>query len=280
VGQVEPVLANVRDDRSVRAACMSAEAVVNCVGILAELGRNRFDAVQAEGAGRLARIAAEEGARRFVQISAIGADPDSDSGYARSKGEGERAVREAFPGAVILRPSIVFGAEDEFFNRFAGMARMSPVIPVVGPNTRFQPVWVDDVAHAAAKAVEGEAAPGIYELGGPDVASFRDLLKDMLRVVRRRRLVIGVPFFLARIMGWGLDLIPRVTAGTLSNAILTADQVRQLGRDNVVTGEHPGFEALGIEPTAMEAILPTYLWRFRKGGQYAEIQDSARNLKV
>jgi NADH dehydrogenase len=277
---VEPVLANVRDDRSVRAACMSAEAVVNCVGILAELGRNRFDAVQAEGAGRLARIAAEEGARRFVQISAIGADPDSDSGYARSKGEGERAVREAFPGAVILRPSIVFGAEDEFFNRFAGMARMSPVIPVVGPNTRFQPVWVDDVAHAAAKAVEGEAAPGIYELGGPDVASFRDLLKDMLRVVRRRRLVIGVPFFLARIMGWGLDLIPRVTAGTLSNAILTADQVRQLGRDNVVTGEHPGFEALGIEPTAMEAILPTYLWRFRKGGQYAEIQDSARNLKV
>jgi NADH dehydrogenase len=280
VGQVEPVLANVRDDASVRAACMSADAVVNCVGILAEAGRNRFDAVQAEGAGRVARIAAAEGATRLVQLSALGADAGSDSHYARTKAEGERAVVGAFPGAVILRPSIVFGAEDQFFNRFAGMARMSPVLPVVGPNTRFQPVWVDDVARAAAMAVEGRTAHGIYELGGPDVETFRALLQEMLRIVRRRRLIVGVPFFLARIMGWGLDLIPRATAGTLSNAILTADQVRQLGRDNVVTGAYPGFEALGIEPIATDAILPTYLWRFRKGGQYAEIQDSARNLKA
>jgi NADH dehydrogenase len=280
VGQVEPVLANIRDDASVRAACMSADAVVNCVGILAEAGKNRFDAVQAQGAARVARIAAEEGAARFVQLSAIGADAGSGSAYARTKAQGEAAVQGAFEGAGILRPSIVFGAEDQFFNRFAGMARFSPVIPVVGPATRFQPVWVDDVAQAAEMVVTGRAPGGIYELGGPEIETFRDLLKQMLRVIGRRRIVLGVPFFVARPMGWALDLAPRATGGMISNGLLTADQVRQLGRDNVVTGAHPGFESLGIAPTAMDAVLPTYLWRFRKNGQYAEIQDSARNLKA
>ncbi len=160
VGQVEPVFCNIRDDASVRSVMRGAHAVVNCVGILAERGKNRFDAVQAEGAGRVARIAAEEGVEQLVQLSAIGADAASDSAYARSKAAGEAAVRAAFPGAIILRPSIVFGQEDQFFNRFAGMARMGPVLPVVGAETRFQPVYVDNVAEAAAKGATGQVAPG------------------------------------------------------------------------------------------------------------------------
>ena len=279
-GQVEPVFANVRDDASVAAALMGADAVVNCVGILAESGRNGFDAVQAEGAARIARLAAAEGIAQMVQISAIGADEGSDSDYARTKAAGEAAVREHVPGAVILRPSIVFGPEDQFFNRFAGMARFVPVIPVVGAATRFQPVYVDDVAAAAAMGVDGRAAPGIYELGGPDVDTFRELMETMLRVIRRRALILPVPFFAARLMAGALDLGQRATFGLLHNGTLTRDQVRNLARDNVVTGAHPGFDALGIEPTAMEAVLPDYLWRFRPSGQYAEIKDSARNLRT
>jgi len=182
VGQVEPVFCNIRDDASVRAVMQGADAVVNCVGVLNEVGRNRFDAVQAEGAARVARIAAELGVDRLVQLSAIGADPDAASAYARSKAAGEAAVRLAFPQAVILRPSVVFGAEDQFFNRFAAMTRLGPFLPVVGAGTRFQPVYVDDVAQAAVKAVLGEAAPGVYELGGPDVHSFRALMQKMLQV--------------------------------------------------------------------------------------------------
>ena len=280
VGQVEPVFANIRDDASVAAALMGADAVVNCVGILAESGRNGFDAVQSEGAARVARLAAAEGVERMVQISAIGADAGSDSDYARTKAEGEAAVMEHMPGAVILRPSLVFGPEDEFFNRFAGMARMVPVVPMVGAGTKFQPVYVDDVAAAAALGVEGKASPGIYELGGPDVDTFRELMRTMLRVVRRRALLLPVPFFGARIMSWGLDMGQAVTGGLVQNGVLTRDQVRNLARDNVVSGAHPGFAELGIEPTAMEAVLPDYLWRFRPSGQYSDIKDSARNLKT
>ena len=280
VGQVEPVFANVRDDATTRAALMGADAVVNCVGILAEAGRNRFDAVQTEGAARIARLAADEGIARMVQISAIGADADSDSAYSRTKAEGEAAVLRHLPEATILRPSIVFGPEDQFFNRFAAMARRAPVLPVVGPSTRFQPVFVDDVAHAAALAVDGRAAPGTYELGGPDVDTFRELMQVMLRTIRRRALILPVPFFAARIMGASLDLAQTATFGLFHNGLLTADQVRNLSRDNVASGAHPGFAELGIEPTAMEAILPTYLWRFRPSGQYAEIKESARNLRT
>lgn len=280
VGQVDAVFANIRDDASVAAALAGADAVVNCVGILAEGGRQTFDAVQTEGAERVARIAAEMGVERMVQISAIGADADSDSDYARTKAEGEAAVLRHMPEATILRPSIVFGAEDEFFNRFAGMARLAPVIPVVGAKTRFQPVWVDDVAAAAAMAVQGRARPGIHELGGPDVETFRELMQTMLRVIRRRALVLSVPFFAARIMGGAFDLLQTVSFGIFQNGVLTRDQVRNLARDNVVSGDHPGFEAFGIEPTAMEAVLPDYLWRFRPSGQYAAIKESARNLKT
>ncbi|WP_179381076.1 complex I NDUFA9 subunit family protein [Jannaschia marina] len=280
VGQVEPVFANIRDDASVAAALSGADAAVNCVGVLAEAGPNTFDATQAEGATRIARLAAAEGIATMVHISAIGADAESDSDYARTKAEGEAGVQEHMPGAVILRPSIVFGPEDEFFNRFAGMARFAPVLPVVGPNTRFQPVFVDDVAAAAEFALLGKAQTGIYELGGPDVDTFRELMQTMLKVIRRRALVVTVPFFVARIMASVLDFAQTATLGILHNGTLTRDQVRNLARDNVVTGDRPGFEALGVAPTTMESVLPGYLWRFRPSGQYSDIKDSAKNLKT
>jgi uncharacterized protein YbjT (DUF2867 family) len=278
-GQVEPVACNIRDDASLRAAIHGADAVVNCVGTFSKGGKNNFDAVQVEGAGRVARIAAAEGVARLVQISSIGADVGSDCDYARSKGEGEAAVLAAFPSAVILRPSIIFGTEDGFFNRFAGMTRMGPILPVVGANTKFQPVHVEDVAQAAVKAVTGEAAPGTYELGGPEVDTFRGLMERMLRVVQRRRAVVNVPFFFARIMAFGFDMIEAVTLGLIENKMITRDQVKSLTRDNVVSPGARGLVDLGITPTAMEAVLPEYLWRYRPSGQYAAIKDSAKNLK-
>ncbi len=280
VGQVEPVFANIRDDASVAAALTGASAVVNCVGILAPSGRNGFDAVQSEGAARIARLAAEAGIARMVQISAIGAAADSDSDYARTKAGGEAGVREHLPDAVILRPSIVFGPEDEFFNRFANMARRAPVLPVVGANTRFQPVYVDDVAAAVEAALAGKVDGGVYELGGPDTETFRELMHRMLRTIRRRALILPVPFFGARAMAWGLDLGQTITGGLFHNGLLTRDQVRNLACDNVASGEHPGFETFGIVPTTMGAVLPGYLWRFRPSGQYAEIKDSAKNLRT
>jgi NADH dehydrogenase len=280
VGQVEPVFCNIRDDASVAQVMHGADAVVNCVGILAETGRNRFFAVQAEGAARVARIAAEQGVGHLVHISAIGADAESASAYSRSKAEGEAAVLSHFPGAVILRPSVVFGTEDQFFNRFASMATLSPVLPLVGANTRFQPVYVDDVAQAAALAAEGKAAPGIYELGGPDIASFRELMQMMLDVIRRRRAIIGLPFWIGRIMAFGFDMLQAITAGLFSNGVLTRDQVKNLARDNVVAGDARGFSDLGIEPVAMGSVLPDYLWRYRPSGQYSDIKESARNLRT
>ena len=279
VGQVEPVFCNIRDDASVRAVMQGADAVVNCVGVLSEVGKNGFDAVQAEGAGRIARIAAELGVGQLVQLSAIGADADSASAYARSKAAGEAAVRAAFPAAVILRPSVVFGSEDQFFNRFAAMSRFGPVLPVVGAETKFQPVYVDDVAQAAVKAVLGEAAPGVYELGGPDVHTFRALMQKMLQVVQRRRLIVNIPFFVARIMGGAFDLLQTVTLGLFTNGLITRDQVRNLAHDNVVSPQARGFADLGIAPTPIDAVLPEYLWRYRPSGQYAAIKDSAKNLR-
>nr|NIP74888.1 SDR family NAD(P)-dependent oxidoreductase [Xanthomonadales bacterium] len=203
VGQVEPVQCNIRDEASTRAVIRGADAVVNCVGLLFESGRNTFDACMAEGAGRVARIAAEEGAAQMVHISAIGADPESPAEYARAKAAGEAAVTQGFPGAVILRPSVVFGQDDGFFNRFAAMARLIPlVLPLVGAGTRFEPVWVEDVAEAAARGCEGKAAAGIYELGGPTVMTLREAVALMLKITRRKRLVVDTPFFFARIQAW------------------------------------------------------------------------------
>lgn len=279
VGQVEPILCNVRDEASVKAALMGADAVVNCVGILAESGKNKFDAVQAEGAERIARLAALNGVSRMVQISAIGAEMDADSDYSASKGEGEAAVLKHMPQAAILRPSIIFGAEDQFFNRFAGMTRMSPVLPVIGGTTQFQPVYVDDVAKVAEMAVTGQAAPGIYELGGPEVDSFRGLMQRMLDVVHRRRLILNMPMWIARIMAFAFDILQAVSFGLIPNTVVTRDQVKNLTKDNVVAQGAKGFADLGIEPVAMASILPDYLWRFRPSGQYDAIKESAQNLR-
>ncbi|RDC72134.1 complex I NDUFA9 subunit family protein [Rhodovulum sp. 12E13] len=278
VGQVEPVGCNLRDDASVRLALRHADAAVNCVGILAPQGKNTFRAVQIEGAERAARLAAEEGVERFVQVSAIGADERSASEYARTKARGESAVLEHRPRAVILRPSIVFGNEDEFFNRFGAMARSSPVLPIVGARTKFQPVYVDDVAAAAMRAIEAECAPGVYELGGPDVDTFRELMELMLQVIERKRLIVNVPFWAARGMGAGFDLLNRLSLGLISGP-LTLDQVRNLAVDNVVSGRTKTFDDLGIRPISMEGVLPEYLWRFRPSGQYARSKASAKQLR-
>ncbi|MDN5788892.1 complex I NDUFA9 subunit family protein [Pseudorhodobacter sp.] len=278
VGQLEPVLCNIRNDASVRAALLGADAVVNCVGTFDSRGKNSFDAVQAEGAGRVARLAAAEGVHNLVQISAIGAEIEAASQYARSKAQGEVAVREAFPNAVILRPSVIFGPDDGFFNRFASLTRFGPILAIAGGNTRFQPVYVDDVAEAAAKAAMGQAAPGIYELGGPETSSLRDLTQAMLAEIQRRRLVVNLPFFVARIIAALLDFGSFVTGGLVRNRILTRDQVASLRVDSVVSDGAKGFADLGITPTAMEAVLPEYLWRYRPSGQYAAIKNSAKNL--
>jgi NADH dehydrogenase len=275
VGQVAPVQANIRDDASSRRAIRGSDAVINCVGVLVEGGPQTFQAVVAEGAERVARIAAHERVGRLVHISAIGADADSDSRYAQAKAAGEASVRAAFPAAVILRPSIVFGVEDQFFNRFAAMARLTPVLPLVGAETRFQPVYVDDVAAAVAKAAMGEAAPGIYELGGPEVATFRELMQRMLRIIRRRRLIVELPPSVARAMAGAFDFGQRASLGLIANSMLTRDQVRQLGRDNVVSPGARGFAELGIVPTPMEAVLESYLYSYRPAGQYTAIQESA-----
>lgn len=279
VGQVEPVFCNIRDDASVRSVMHGADAVINCVGVLAESGKNTFGAVQSEGAARIARIAAEEGVAHLVHLSAIGADPQGASAYARSKAGGEAAILAAYPRAVILRPSVIFGPEDQFFNRFAGMTRFAPVLAVVGGGTRFQPVHVDDVAKAAVLGATGAAAPGVYELGGPDVGTFRDLMKQMLAVIERRKAVVNIPFFLARVMAGAFDLLQTLTLGLFTNKILTRDQVRNLSQDNVVSPGAKGFADLGIVPTAMEAVLPEYLWSYRPSGQYASIKNSAKNLR-
>ncbi len=278
VGQVEPVFCNIRDDASVAAVTQGADAVVNCVGVLAELRKNTFAAVQAEGATRIARVAAAMGVARMVQLSAIGASDTSASAYARTKAAGEQGVLDHMPDAMILRPSIIFGAEDQFFNRFAGMTRFGPVLPVIGADTQFQPVYVDDVAAAAVKGVLGEVPGGIYELGGPDVATFRELMQTMLAVVRRRRMILNMPFWAARIMAGGFNILRVVSLGLVTPPV-TRDQVANLAVDNVVSDGAKGFADLGITPTAMMAVLPDYLWRFRPSGQYDAIKESAKNLR-
>lgn len=279
VGQVEPVLCNIRDDASVAAAMLGADAVINCVGILAESGKNTFQAVQADAPGRIARIAAEQGVAHMVHVSAIGADAEADSEYSRTKAAGEAAVLEHMPNAVILRPSVIFGAEDQFFNRFAAMTRFGPFLTIAGGKTRFQPVFVDDVAQAAVLGALGEAQPGIYELGGPQVATLGALMDEMLAIIHRRRVVINLPFWIAGIMAFFLDLAQSITFGLFTNSTLTRDQLHNLRRDNVVSEGAGGFAELGIEPVAAGSVLPDYLWKFRPSGQYNEMTRSARKLR-
>lgn len=267
VGQIMPVQANLRFPESVARAAEGASAIVNLVGILYQSGAQTFDAVQAEGADAVATAARKEGAR-LVQMSAIGADMNSDSNYGRTKALGEQAAFAAKRDAVVIRPSIVFGPEDDFFNRFASLARMSPFLPLIGGGaTRFQPVFVGDVAEAIAKAVEGEARGGeIYELGGPEVMSFRELLDLTLAQINRKRLLVPLPWRVARIQAFFMEFMPK--------PMLTRDQVKMLKVDNVVSEkalrDGRTLEGLGINPTAMEAILPSYLWRYRKAGQFTK----------
>ncbi|WP_458792027.1 complex I NDUFA9 subunit family protein [Yoonia sp. MH D7] len=275
VGQVEPVFCNIRDDASVAAVLSGADAVVNCVGLLSEKGKNTFAAVQVDGAERIARLSAAAGVGRMVQISAI--TGDADSNYAKTKAAGEAGVLAHMPDAVILRPSVIFGTEDEFFNRFAGMSRMGPILPVIGADTKFQPVYVDDVAAAAVMAVTGNAH-GVYELGGPDVRTFRALMTDMLAIVRRRRLVLNIPFGLAKVMAFGFRIAQTLSLGIIK-APITGDQIMGLAVDNVVSDGARGFADLGIRPTAMGAVLPDYLYRYRPTGQYDAIKESAKNLR-
>lgn len=279
VGQVEPVLCNIRDDSSVAEAMRGADAVINCVGVLVETGKNTFQAVHVDGAARIARIAARQGVGRMVHISAIGANAESNSDYARSKALGEAAVLKHMPDAVILRPSVVFGPEDQFFNRFAAMTRWGPFLPIAGARTRFQPVYVEDVAQAAVKGILGQAGSGIYELGGPEIATLREWMQVMLEVIHRRRIIIGLPFWMARIIAFGLDMVQFASFGLVTNRIVTRDQLRLLARDNVVSEGARGLADLGIQPIAAETVLPDYLWKFRPGGQYDEIVRSARRLR-
>lgn len=265
VGQIHAVQANLRYRDSIARAIAGADAVVNLVGILHESGRQNFASVQAQGARLVAECAAEVDITNFVQLSAIGADAESPSLYARSKAAGEASVQAAIPNAVILRPSIVFGPEDQFFNRFAQMATMLPFLPLIGGGeTKFQPVYVGDVAEAAARALDGAIAPGIYELGGPEVASFKALLDYILAVTNRKRLLLPLPFPIARLQASVMELLP--------NPLLTVDQVTLLERDNVVSAqaisEGRTLPAIGITPTSYEAIVPGYLYRFRKHGQF------------
>jgi uncharacterized protein YbjT (DUF2867 family) len=266
VGQIHAVQTNLRHAGSVEAAARDADVLVNLVGILSETGRQRFDTVQRAGADLVAKAAAAHSAR-LVQVSAIGADENSTSHYARSKAEAERLVLEAAPSAVIMRPSIMFGPEDTFFNRFGAMARMLPALPLIGGGlTRFQPVFVGDVAAAIADAVDGKAKPGtIYELGGPQVFTFKELMQFTLDTIHRRRLLISLPFPLAKFKAMFLQFLP--------NAPLTPDQVEMLRTDNVVSEaasrEGRTLQAFGITPESIAAIVPTYLWRFRKTGQFS-----------
>ena len=274
VGQIEVVQANIRDAASVDRALDGAEACVNLVGVLYESGRQGFATLHAEAAGAIAQAAAARGITSFVQMSAIGADANSLSKYARTKAAGEAAVRAAMPSAVILRPSIIFGAEDAFFNRFAGLTTFSPALPLIGGgHTRFQPVFVGDVAAAVAKVLGDPAAAGrTYELGGPTVYSFRDLLAFILRETGRMRLLVPVPWFAAKMLGAVGDLQAAVP---IIPPQLTSDQVESLRIDNVVADGAAGLADLGIEPRAVEAIVPSYLYRYRKGGQYAATPEGA-----
>ena len=262
VGQIVPLNIAIGNEELLPAFLAGNDTLVNCVGTLQEKGSQTFDLLHHSGPARLARFAREAGVERFVHFSAIGADSRSSSAYARTKAAGEQAVRDAFPTVTILRPSVVFGPEDQFFNRFAAIAMLSPVLPLIGGGeTRFQPVYVGDVADAVMKCLEDSASAGrLYELGGPKIYTFRELLDLLLSEIRRKRRFLDVPFGLAAAQAKLMSILP--------NPPLTPDQVELLKRDNVVSSGAMTLASLGIAPTVAEVILPAYLDRFRRGGWY------------
>ncbi len=259
VGQVVPLYASLTNEPTIHRAVEGADLVVNLVGILAERRSGDFERIHAEGAGLVARRSASAGVSRLVHISAIGADPQAASRYAASKGLGERNVREAFPAATILRPSLVFGPEDQLFNRFAALARLLPVMPVICGDTRFQPVYVGDVADAVMAALaRPDAAGAVYELGGPRMWSMRELLSYILQETGRKRRMVDIPMGLARLQARFMELVP--------GKPLTRDQLLMLQQDNVVGAGMPGLKELDIVPTPVELVVPFYLRRFQPGG--------------
>lgn len=277
VGQIHAVQANLRYPDSIAAVLRKADAAVNLVGILRPSGGQSFDAVHRLGAQNVAVAAREAGIDSLVHVSAIGADPSSSSLYARSKAAGEEAVRDAMPGAVILRPSVVFGAEDQFFNRFATMARFMPALPLIGGGvTKLQPVYAGDVAETVALALDGRVEPGnIYELGGPEVRSLREIMAFILTVTERKRLLVPIPFGLAKVMGAVIEIAAKLSFGLLPEIfVITRDQVELLRRDNVVSAEASAegrtLVGLGITPESFEVLVPTYLIRYRKFGRFTE----------
>ena len=272
VGQIVPLAAPITDDAAVHRALDGASLAVNLVGILAEHRAGDFDRVHHQGAGRVARLAAKAGVRRLVHVSAIGADPASPSAYGRSKAAGELAVRQEFPGATILRPSLVFGPEDAFFNRFAALARLSPVMPVIAGATRFQPVYVGDVADAVLAALERpDAAGAIFELGGPQVVTFRTLLAAILKMTGRPKPLVDIPPGLARLQARFAEMVP--------GKPFTRDQLLMLQRDAVVAAGMPGLTELGVLPTPMDLVVPGYLARFRPGGARRPLPPTATGRK-
>lgn len=258
IGQIVPLYAPLHAEALVARATEGADLVINATGILTEGRKGDFQRVHAEGPGRIARLAASSVAQQMVHISAIGADAHSASAYARSKAAGESAVRAAFPKAVILRPSIVFGPEDDFFNRFAGMAGISPALPIVAGHSRLQPVYVGDVADAVMKVLALKEAGSTFELGGPQVKTFRELMELLLAVIGRKRMILDLPLPLARFQAAILERLP--------GKLLTRDQIKMLQRDNVVAQGALGLSSLGMVATPMDLILPGYLTRYRPGG--------------
>jgi NADH dehydrogenase len=261
VGQIQLVKANVRDEEAVRAALKGADAAINLVAVLYQSGNQRFDSLHVEAAERIARLASELGVGRLLHVSALGIT-GNPSHYARTKTLGEERVRARFPGATVFRPSVVFGPEDDFFNKFAWLARLSPVLPLIGGGkTRFQPVFVGDIAQATVRVLSDPTSAGhTYELGGPEILTFKQIMELILRETRRRRILLQVPFGLARVQG--------VVFGLLPKPLLTLDQVRMLETDNVVSEGAATFRDLNIVPEAPGAIIPSYLWRFRKHGEF------------
>ncbi|MDQ2104014.1 complex I NDUFA9 subunit family protein [Azospirillum isscasi] len=274
VGQIVPMAADVKDDRSVARAIQGADTVINLIGTLYERGAWSFQTVHVDAAARIARIAKASGVQRLVHVSAIGADAKAPAAYAKSKAAGEQAVRDAFPGATIIRPSIVFGPEDGIFNKFAAMAQVSPALPLIGGATRFQPVYVGDLADAIAAAATLDSAVGrTYELGGPRVYTFKELMQLMLQEIRRKRLLVPVPWSVAEKLGGLLEKVPPIVAPPL-----TRDQVEMLKTDNVAAPGALGFKDLGIAHlSSCEVVLPTYLSRFIVGGKSNTLTRNAGN---
>ena len=266
VGQVEPIQANILDETSTRLAITGADAVVNCVGILSEDPQQCFSGIHSIGAKRISSIASEVGVARMVHISAIGADTSGTSKYQKTKAEGELWVQDQFKDPVILRPSIIFGAEDQFFNRFARMAKLLPLLPLVGATTRFQPVYVDDVARSAALAVQGNVSRGIFELGGPEIETLSSLVDRVLACIRRHRIKLHLPFFVGDLLGFCLDTTQSLTCNLFHNSILTRDQVCSLRVDNIVSYNYGTFSELDINPVPISAVIRDYLCYHRSQG--------------